>query len=101
MSESRRPDWLGIILGLAVFLLGIAILVFTFLQASEFFAQSPDKVVKKEDVDVAQVGKNFADVVLQIGKLLVMSGIGSMISSRGVRMYQAARHTASRDPHER
>ncbi len=98
MTEQRRPDWLGLMLGLIVFLVGIGMLVFTFFHASLLFATPPERLVKKEDVDVAQIGMNFADVVLRIGYLLVMSAIGSMISSRGVRMYQAARHTQDNHP---
>lgn len=95
MSEGRRQDWFGIWLGAIVFLVGIGILIFTFVQASEAFSRPPEVAVKQENVDVGQIGKSFADIVLQLGLLLIMSIVGSLVASKGIRMYVGARSAAA------
>jgi hypothetical protein len=91
VSEERRPDWFGVILGASVFLVGIALLIFTFIQAARLFGQSPSELIQRENAEITQIGASMGEVILRIGLLLMMSVVGSMISSRGVKMYLAAR----------
>lgn len=91
MSEERKTDVFGVLLGAAVFLLGIGFLVFTFIQAALLFQQPAGAILSKANPDVTEIGVSFGHVVLQFGYLLVMSIAGSVISSRGIKMYLAAR----------
>lgn len=101
MSERPRQDWFGVWLGVLVFLTGIGILVFTFVQAADLFSRPPSDMVRRENVDVGQIGKSFADLVLQLGLLLIMSIVGSLVASKGIRLYIGARSVAeTRDKSE-
>ncbi len=91
VSEGKKTDWFGVILGAMVFLAGIGMLVVTFLQARDMFSVPPSQMIKDQSGDVTQIGVNFGTVLLRIGLLLVMSLVGSVISSKGIRMYLAAR----------
>lgn len=91
MSDERKTDWFGVILGAVVFLAGIGMLIVTFIQARDLFSVPPSQIIKEQSGDVTQIGVNFGTVLLRIGLLLVMSLVGSLISSKGIRMYLAAR----------
>lgn len=91
MDERRRTDWVGMMLGAAVFLLGIALLLFTFYQALLMFSLQPEDIISRKNTDVTELGAAFGHIVLRIGLLIVMSIVGSVISGKGVRMYFAAR----------
>lgn len=86
-------DLFGAILGALTFLLGIALLVFTFLRAADMFL-NPSQIVstnQSQQQDVTEIGVRFGTVVFQIGLLVVMSIVGAIISTRGIHMYLAAR----------
>jgi len=91
VDETRRTDWVGAALGAAVFLLGIALLLFTFYQALLMFSLQPEDLISRKNTDVTELGAAFGHIVFRIGLLIVMSIVGSMISGKGVRMYFAAR----------
>lgn len=91
MDEPRRTDWVGAALGVAVFLLGIALLLFTFYQAFLMFSLQPEDIISRKNTDVTELGAAFGHIVFRIGLLIVMSIVGSVISGKGVRMYFAAR----------
>lgn len=87
----RHTDWAGAVLGALIFLGGIALLVFTFIRAAELFSVPPRAQIPTENTDVVQIGSSMAEVFRQIGLLLVMSIVGSLISGMGVKMYKSAR----------
>ncbi|RMG22204.1 MAG: hypothetical protein D6724_10860 [Armatimonadetes bacterium] len=88
-----RTDLFGAVLGALTFLLGIGLLVLTFVRASDMFLNPVQIVSTTEGAqqDVAEIGVKFGTVVFRIGLLLVMSIVGAVISTRGVHMYFAAR----------
>lgn len=86
-------DLFGAVLGALTFLLGISLLVFTFLRAANMFL-NPNQIVSSnpgQQQDVTEIGVRFGTVVFQIGLLVVMSIVGAIISTRGIHMYLAAR----------
>jgi hypothetical protein len=89
-GEVKHTDWVGAVLGGAIFLFGIGLLIYTFLQASTMFA-IPAKTTLEGEKDITAIGATFGNVLLRIGLLLVMSIVGSIISGKGIRMYLAAR----------
>jgi hypothetical protein len=92
-QPETRTDLFGAVLGALTFLLGIGLLVFTFVRASDMFL-NPVQIVNSgpgTQQDVAEIGVKFGTVVFRIGLLLVMSIVGAVISTRGVHMYFAAR----------
>ncbi|MFN8140053.1 MAG: hypothetical protein U0R49_09680 [Fimbriimonadales bacterium] len=90
-DEARRTDWFGVILGAAVFLGGIALLAFTFLNAFTLFTTPQERLIERTNPEVTRIVSDFSYVILKIGVLLVMSIVGSIISGKGIRMYLAAR----------
>ncbi|MCH8274779.1 MAG: hypothetical protein IH851_08315 [Armatimonadetes bacterium] len=91
MTDDRRTDWFGVVLGAVVFLAGITLLIITFVWAANLFSTPPAEFVQKDNPDVTNIATSFGYVILRIGMLLVMSIVGSVVSGKGVRMYLAAR----------
>ena len=92
-SEKHRSgsqDWMGVVLGILTFLLGMGLLIFTFRHAAAMFAVSARETLG-DGRDVTELGKSFGHVLLRIGLLLVMSIVGSIIAGQGIRLYLAAR----------
>ncbi|HOM71404.1 MAG TPA: hypothetical protein PLU88_04460 [Armatimonadota bacterium] len=89
-----KRDLTARIIGLTVFALGIAILVFSFLLAYKLFI-SPENglVMNTPQADGSPVTVNLSRsalfMVLQISALFIMVLAGSVIASRGVQMYFA------------
>jgi hypothetical protein len=90
---SSKPDWLGRAVGLAVFLLGIGLLVSVFVMTNQTLAGTP--VVppgQKPDWGplVARLGVTFA-------RLLLLGFIASWIAGRGAQLYAASGHALRSD----
>ena len=93
-DRGKSTDWFGIIIGAITFLFGIGLLVYTFIQAAYMFSTPASTAVRvEENPNIATISVSFGEVVLRIGLLFVMSIVGSVISTKGVRMYLAARAT--------
>jgi hypothetical protein len=94
VSTRASSDLFGAVLGALTFLLGISLLVFTFLRAADMFL-NPNQIVSAnnpgQQQDVTEIGVRFGTVVFRIGLLVVMSIVGAIISTRGIHMYLAAR----------
>ena len=86
-----HTDWFGVVLGAIIFLLGIGLLIWTFIQAADMFAIPSSVALGSQNRDITQIGMSFGNVLLRIGLLLVMSIVGSIVSGKGIRMYLAAR----------
>ncbi len=90
----RGNDVLSRIIGIVVFLGGIALLVFVFAMSYRFFSSessgiqigSPNPAVPATVV----LGMSVAKLLVRIGLLLVMAIIGSLLASRGIQMYFAS-----------
>lgn len=96
----RRHDLVGRILGILVFLGGIAALALVFMIAYNYFNSPLGELkppVRTQTVPpAAQLGKSALAMLIRIGLLIVMTIAGSLIAGRGVQMY-----FASSDSHPR
>ncbi|MDW8290910.1 MAG: hypothetical protein RMM06_09310, partial [Armatimonadota bacterium] len=81
-----RGDWIGRILGVAVFLLGVGILWVVFREAHQMFT-APVPSAEKSLPRLGQIG---VDILKKLGLLVVMTLAGSLIANKGVQMYFAA-----------
>ncbi len=92
MSKSRR-DVTGTIIGLVVFLVGVGLIVATFASAKEMFAVEPGSAIginQGETLNINRVTASMAGVLVKIVLLVVMSAIGSVVASRGIKLYVQA-----------
>ncbi len=92
---SGRRDPTGSLVGLAVFLAGVAILVVTFSIAYQQFGVPQAKALgleKGKEIDFAVTGGSFANIVIRLGYLLVMAIIGSLLANKGIGLYSGALH---------
>lgn len=99
----RRHDLLAKVLGLVVFLGGIAVLAFVFMTAYHLF-HSPLGAIKTaapgSSVTPAaqQIGQSALSLLVRIALLIVMTIVGSLIAGRGVQMYFASGDLHPREP---
>jgi len=87
----RKPDWLGRTIGLAVFLVGIGLLVAVFFWTTRLAAPTPEPGQK---LDVMNWSISFGVNVL---RLLVSGLVASWIAGRGAQLYAAANRALSGD----
>lgn len=94
MVAKAGRDWLGSLLGIGVFLGGVALLVVTFRLAYDMFAVPPSQALgiqsgKPLNVDTA--GSSLAGVFIRILLLMAMALMGSWVANRGIALYASAR----------
>lgn len=90
----HHRDWLGTLIGLAVFLVGIGILYVVFTQALELFRTPPKvemKVQAGKPVDVASAYNSLLGVLQKVISLILMAWLGSIIANRGIFLYSHSR----------
>ena len=93
MSNHGR-DWLGSIIGILVFLVGISLLGLTFKLAYDMFSIPPSQAMgltAGSTATLAKTGTSFATVLIRIFLLIVMALMGSWISNRGIAFYASSR----------
>ena len=89
-----RRDALGTVLGLAVFLLGVGLLLLTFKLAYNMFSVPPGQALQltpNQEIQVATVAPTLTGLVLRVFLLLVMGVVGSLVANRGVHLYTESR----------
>lgn len=89
-----RRDWAGSLLGLAVFLGGIALLLFTFRTAYEMFTVPPAQALGLgvgKPVDLNSAGSNLMGSLFRVILLVVMALVGSLIANKGIQLYADSR----------
>jgi hypothetical protein len=86
----RGPDWWGRGIGLAVFFLGIALLLTVFFWTSSLGSLAPKP---GEKID-AHAGVRFG---VEIFRLFVSGLVASWIAGRGAQLYGAANRALSGD----
>lgn len=88
----EKPDLAGRILGIMVFLVGIAILAFVFAIAYGFFT-SPSAGIDIPSKPTAvgapttQLGASALRMFARILSLTVMCIVGSLVASKGIHLY--------------
>lgn len=86
-------------LGLLVFLAGVGVLVWVFLAANRLFntpapplpVAAPANAANPGPSPFVAIGASFGELVQRLLVLLLMSVAGSVVASKGVQLYFAAR----------
>lgn len=89
----QQRDPIGLLVGIIVFLGGVGLLLLTFKQASELFLAPPSQALGLKEgaaIDMNSAGQSVVTLVFRVSMLLLMCIVGSVISNRGIRLYQAA-----------
>ncbi len=89
MSDKRRDGW-GTFFGLLTFLGGVGLIVATFALAQGMFSVSPEVALdirKGETLDLNKVVAAGVVIVVRVLLLIVMAGLGSVVASRGIKLY--------------
>lgn len=97
----ERRDGLATFLGVVVFLVGVGIVGWTFVQAFEIFTKAPQLnlgVEPGKPIDFSVVGLNLARLIVRILVLVVMAGIGSALANRGAKMYASGKTLKVHEP---
>jgi len=76
------------VIGLLVFALGIAVLVFSFYTAYRMFTAAGD-AVSSGSASAGSLGSSALGAVIKLCALFIMVLVGSVVASRGVQMYFA------------
>lgn len=79
-------------MGLATFVLGIALLGMTFKFAFELFTMPVESSLgleKGKPMDVSETGRLGMALLVRVVMLLLMCVIASLIANRGVKMYSS------------
>jgi hypothetical protein len=87
-------DVFGSILGILVFLGGVALLVLTFRLAFDMYGVPPERALglrEGEAIDLGMAGQTAAALVSRLLLLLVMAVVGSVIANRGIKLYTESR----------
>jgi len=86
----QKGDKFARVLGVVVFLAGIAVLVLTFVQAYSLFA-SPHSAISLQPAEPggpkvsSTLGSNAIMLLGRIGLLFIMAIVGSLVASRGIQ----------------
>lgn len=97
-TRAGATDFMARVLGLLLFLLGVAMLCVTFQVAYDLFNQLSasshawvgSSTNPKTEPTGTQIGIAFAGVLLKITVLIAMGFLASLISSKGSQMYASA-----------
>ncbi|MCG9895833.1 MAG: hypothetical protein MH204_10205 [Fimbriimonadaceae bacterium] len=87
---SRSADRPGIALGLLTFLVGVGLILFAFWLTWQMVQTPPAEALGFEEgqpLDLNRLAVNGLGLLIRIILLVVMAGLGSMVASRGIRLY--------------
>jgi hypothetical protein len=93
-ASAGKRDTIGTIVGLLVFLFGIALLLGTFELAYQMFSVPPKEALELKQGDtlqVAPVASIVTGMIFKILLLVVMGILGSLIANRGIHLYTESR----------
>jgi formate hydrogenlyase subunit 3/multisubunit Na+/H+ antiporter MnhD subunit len=88
---TRHPDWTGRSIGLAVFTLGVVLLLVVFVWTNQLGRLIPQP---GQNVEWDKLGIHFA---VQIARLFVSGLIASWVAGRGAQLYAAANRALASD----
>lgn len=83
-------DKKGKIIGITVFFLGIALLLFVFGLAFVMFTPSFSKLIQLNEISASKLGNAIIELILKITLLFIMTIAGSIISGKGIQLYLGA-----------
>src|SRR5947209_7107090 len=106
MGSGGRGDIVGRLIGMLVFLLGVGLLIFVFIQATRLFGVKPADALgltftgdPKKDPTLALIGSRFVGLLLEIGILFLMAFAGSLVAQKGINLYfSALQHVRTATP---
>lgn len=95
-AVSHRPhrDWVGTIVGLGIFLVGIWILYTVFSLALDQFRTPPRvemSVQAGKPIQVSSAFNGIYGVFVKVLLLILMTWVGSVIANRGIHLYSHSR----------
>lgn len=93
-SQRVDRDWVGSLIGLAVFLAGVYLIYSVFILAKEMFLVPPKvalQIAPGKPMDVNATGNSAVGIVLRFLLLLLMAATGSIIANRGIFLYSRSR----------
>jgi hypothetical protein len=82
------------LLGIVVFLGGVALLVWTFSIAFNLFKTPTQEVLgltPGKPLDVGKAGSSFAVQIVRVLLLMVMALVSSLIANKGIHLYASGR----------
>ncbi len=82
--------------GLLTFFVGIVLIAFAFKLAYDLFAIPPDIAVASSESEPLKLDvtvKSLITILVRILLLVVMAGIGSMVATRGIKLYSQPNHS--------
>ena len=88
----QKGDSFARILGVVVSLVGIAVLIVTFMQAFRLFASPGGLLIPSTSESdggtiVPSLGVSALVLLFRIGLLFIMALIGSLVASKGIQLY--------------
>jgi hypothetical protein len=90
---SDKTDWLGRLVGLGVFLLGIGLLVSVFVMTNRTLGETP-VLPSGQKPDWGLLGTRLG---MTFARLLLLGFVASWIAGRGAQLYAASGHTLRGD----
>ena len=97
MSSGTRSDLIGRIIGMLVFLIGVALLLIVFYISYKLFGTPSDQALDlrftrdpTKDPSVALIVARFAYLLFRIGYLFLMAIAGSLVANKGINLYFSA-----------
>lgn len=90
-SERRTTSRGGRFLGGLIFAAGVVMLVAVFVLAAGAFAEIPAALAKAKGTSGPGLGSALATTGARAALLLVMAYVSSLLASKGLDLYQAAR----------
>lgn len=94
--RETRGSISGSVLGVLVFLGGVALLLFTFKLAYDMFMVPPQDALgikPKQPLDLGAAGSTFIGLLMRVLLLTVMGLMGSLIANRGISLFAGSRMT--------
>lgn len=92
-----RGDWIGRILGIAVFLLGVGLLWVAFREAYRMFVAP----LPSAESSLPQLGQIGMELLKRLALLIIMTLAGSLVANKGVQLYFASLGYATTRPLEK
>ena len=90
MASHENRRWLGSWVGIFTFLGGIGLLIFAFNLAVGIFTRPPSETLNLtpgKTVDFGKTVELFWIVFVRVVMLVLMTAIGGVIASRGIKLY--------------
>jgi hypothetical protein len=89
---AHETDWLGRVIGLVVFLVGIGLLVAVFVMTNRDLAN--ESLHAGGPIDWSSMG---ASLIVRLGRLFLLGFLASWIAGRGAQMYAASNRAVTRE----